>query len=95
MSRKEELEDRVNLAAMGKQVLNNKAYQTFFTARKAHIFGVFCDTTKDQGDVREEAWRTMVNLTALEKYFNDSLTTGKMAEVELKEENMLTSAKGK
>ena len=84
---KEQLEREVALANMGKQVLGNEAYKTFLTIRKAQIFDVFCNTTKDQEDVREEAWRTMKNMNALEEYFRVSLETGKMAEQSLKQES--------
>ena len=80
MTEKEQLEQEVSFANMGKQVVNNEAYIQAITARKAQIFDVFCNTKKDQSDVREEAWRTMKNMDALEAYFQDILTTGKMAE---------------
>jgi hypothetical protein len=82
----EQLEREVTLAAMGKQVLDNEAFKHFLTLRKAQIFETFCNTTKDQEDVREEAWRTMVNMNALEQYFKTTLETGRMAEVSLKQE---------
>ena len=78
--RKERLEKDIERAALGKQVKNNPMFQESITARKAQIFDVFCKTKQEQGDVREEAWRTMKNLEALEKYFDQLLTTGKMAE---------------
>ena len=78
-----QLSDEVELASLGKQVVNNKAYINALTLRKAQIFEVFCRTKQDQSDVREEAWRTMKNLTALEDYFNNILTTGKMAAITL------------
>lgn len=81
---KEQLEQESALAHMGKQVLDNKAYQEFFIARKAQIFDLFCKTKQDQSDVREECWRTMVNMHALEEYFRISLETGKMANISLK-----------
>jgi len=75
----QQLKNEVTAANMGRQVLSNKAYQDALTIRKAQIFEVFCNTTKDQADVREESWRTMKNMTALENYFNQLLATGKMA----------------
>ena len=81
---KEQLEREAAMSQMGQQVLNNEAFKTAITVRKAQIFDVFCNTSKDQGEVREEAWRTMVNITALEGYFEELLTTGKMAETTLK-----------
>jgi len=83
---KEQLENEVTFANMGKQVLSNEAYKQAITIRKAQIFDVFCNTKKDQEDVREEAWRTMKNMDALEQYFENLLTTGKMAETTLKED---------
>lgn len=81
-----QLEQEVAFAAMGKQVVNNAAYKQAMTIRKAQIFEVFCDTTQEQSDVREEAWRTMKNMNALEQFFETALTTGKMAEASLKAE---------
>ena len=80
MDNKEQFEQEVAFANMGKQVVNNEAYKQAITARKAQIFNVFCNTKQDQSDVREEAWRTMKNMSALESYFEQILTTGKMAE---------------
>jgi len=76
----DQLKREVALAAEGKQVLNNPAFKNALVIRRAQIFDVFCNTKKDQEDVREEAWRTMKNMDALEQYFNEMLSTGKMAE---------------
>jgi hypothetical protein len=84
MNEKEQLEQEVDLAQMGKNVLNNEAYKQAFTARKAQIFDVFVNTKQEQEDVRQEAWRTMQNLNSLEEYFRIILETGKMAEMSLK-----------
>lgn len=86
MNSKEQLENEIAFANMGKQVVNNEAYKQAMTARKAHIFDVFCRTKPDQVDVREEAYRTMVNMIALETYFDTLLTTGKMADAQLEAE---------
>ena len=67
-------------AQMGKQVIDNAAYKQVFLVRRSQIFEIFCLTKKDQEDVRDEAWRTMQNLNALEEFFNQALTTGKMAD---------------
>jgi hypothetical protein len=67
-------------AALGQQVINNEAYKQAMTLRKAQIFETFCNTKQDQPDVREEAWRTMKNMNALEDYFRILLETGKMAD---------------
>lgn len=80
----EQLERELSFAAMGKQVLSNAAYQQAMTTRKAQIFDVFCRTGQEQSDIREEAWRTMKNLDAIEEYFRVLLETGKMAEETLK-----------
>jgi hypothetical protein len=76
-------EQEVAFAAMGKRVTDNPAYRQAFDIRRAKVFDVFCNTKQDQSDVRDEAWRTMQNLNALEQYFNDLLTTGKMAQQDL------------
>jgi hypothetical protein len=88
---KEQYEREVAFANMGKQVLNNDAYKQAMAVRKAQIFDTFCNTKKDQDDVREEAWRTMKNLDALESYFQQLLDTGKMAEASLKQSEDNTS----
>jgi len=80
----EQLEQEAAFAAMGQQVINNEAYRSAITTRKAQIFEIFCNTSQDQHDVREEAWRTMKNMDALESFFDQLLTTGKMAEETLK-----------
>jgi len=77
---KEQLDREISFANMGKEVVNNEAYKQAITIRKAQIFDVFCKTSQDQTDVREEAWRTMKNMDALEQYFTTILTTGKMSE---------------
>lgn len=76
----EQLKRESEFAQMGKQVVNNKAYQDAIAVRRAQIFEVFCNTKHDQSDVREEAWRTMKNMDALEQFLNNILTTGKMAD---------------
>jgi len=81
---KDQLEREVNFAAIGQAVVKNAAYQQAFTIRKAQLFEAFCKTKQEQIDIREEAWRTMQNLNALEDYFKQLLTTGKMAEISLK-----------
>lgn len=81
---KDKLESEIEFANIGKKVIDNPAFQQAMTIRKAQIFDVFCKTKQDQTDVREEAWRTMQNMNALEQYFKQLLTTGKMAEETLK-----------
>ena len=81
--KQEQLEREAEFAAIGEQVLKNTAYQQAMITRKAQIFELFCKTKQEQGDVREEAWRTMQNINALEDWLNTALTTGKMANMEL------------
>jgi len=81
----EQLKEEITLAQMGQQVVNNHIYKQAFIARKGQLFDIFCKTKKDQEDVREEAWRTMQNLNALESYFEQVLNTGKMADIKLNE----------
>jgi hypothetical protein len=81
--KEETLVEQVRLAEMGQQVVNNEAYKQALIARKAHLFEVFCSTSQDQSDVREEAWRTMQNLKALEVYFQQVITSGKLSEEHL------------
>ena len=80
---KDQLENKVTFAAQIKQVVNNPAFQQALILRKSQLFEDFCNTKQDQEDVREEAWRTMKNIIALEDYFNELLTTGQMAETTL------------
>lgn len=70
-------------ALLGKQVLDNPAYNQVFLVRRSQLFDVFSNTKKDQQDVREEAWRTMQNLNAIEEFFRIALETGKMADTTL------------
>ena len=79
MNQEEILKKEIEFAAYGKQVLNNPAFKEVMTVRKAQLFEVFCRTKQDQPEIREEAWRTMQNITALENYLTTALTTGKMA----------------
>lgn len=81
---KEQLDREISFAAMGKQVLNNAAYQEAMTVRRGQVFEVFCKTSQDQSEIRDEAWRTMKNLDAIEEYFRILLETGRMAEETLK-----------
>ena len=81
----DELKLNVKFAATAQQVLNNPAYQAAITARKAELFQTFTETSADQIEERNEAWRTMQNLTALEMYFQDFLINGKIAEQALNE----------
>lgn len=89
--KEELLGEQYKFAQMGQQVLNNEAYKSAITIRKAHLFDVFSHTTHDQADIREEAWRTMQNLAALEQYFNEVLTTGMMAEEQLSQLQKLSN----
>jgi hypothetical protein len=82
---REELERQVSFANLGRQVLNNEAYKSAFTTRKAHLFNVFSRTTPDQVDVREEAYRSMQNLLSIEAYFDEILESGKMSQQTLDE----------
>ena len=84
MDKIEKLGEESKYAQMAQQVVNNEAYKQALMIRKGHLFDVFCSTGKDQGDIREEAWRTMQNLKALEAHFEEVLTTGMMAEEQLK-----------
>lgn len=79
-----QLEREVELGNQGRLVLNNVAFRSAFDLRKAEIFLSFTDTTYDDPEGRDEAWRTMQNLISLEQYFDDILTTGKMASDTLK-----------
>ena len=79
----DQLNEESKLGQMGLQVLNNHVFKQAMIARRAQLFDVFSKTTKDQGDIREEAWRTMQNLKVLEQYFEDVLNTGKMADMKL------------
>lgn len=83
----QQLEDEVDFANLGHQVLTNKAYQTFLTARKAQVFQEFCQTKADESEIRDEAWRTMKNLEAMEKYFKKALQTGTLAQKTLELHN--------
>ncbi len=84
---KDHLEREVEFAAIGRQVLDNAAFQQALTARKAQIFEQFCRTGPQDAEIREEAWRTMQNMQALEDYFTRLLSTGKMAQTELEKFN--------
>jgi len=84
---REQLTEESKLGQMGQQVLNNHVYKQAMVAREAHLFEVFCNTKRDQDDVREEAWRTMQNLKCLQQYFDQVLTTGKLADNQLEELN--------
>jgi hypothetical protein len=91
MKDKHDTQDQLNeeskLGQMGLQVLNNEVYKQAMMARKAQLFEVFSNTKHEQADVREEAWRTMQNLKVLERYFEQVLTTGKLADNQLEELN--------
>lgn len=82
-SQLEQLERESDFAQMGKQVLNNEAFKQALTVRKSQLFEIFCLTKFEQSDVRDEAWRTMQNMNALEEFFRMALETGKMADITL------------
>jgi len=77
---KEILESEVSNAAHSQQVLNNPAYREAFIARKAKIFDNFCKSKPEEVGKRETAYLEMRNLLSLERYFEKSLQSGKMAE---------------
>lgn len=81
----EQLKRESEFAKIGQQVINNEAFKQAMAIRKAQIFEIFCLTSQDQADVREEAWRTMRNMEALEEFFNRALTTGNMADQQLEQ----------
>lgn len=81
---KKQLDREVEFANMGRQVLKNQAFNEAFTVRSAQIFTDFCKSKEDETEIRDEAWRSMQNLNAIEDYFRQLLETGKMAESSLK-----------
>ena len=81
---KEIHENAVVMANHARQVLTNPAYQEAFTARKAKLFDIFCNSKAEESDKRDEAWREMQNLIALERYFNKVLQSGRMSGETLK-----------
>jgi predicted glycosyltransferase len=85
----EHLTEESKLGQMGLQVINNHIFKQAMIAREAQLFETFCNTKRDQEDVREEAWRTMQNLRCLQQYFDEVLTTGKLADIKLEELNKL------
>lgn len=85
--KEEHLKRESEFAKMGQQVVNNEAFKQAIMTRKAQIFEIFCNTTHEQADIREEAWRTMKNMDALEDFLIQALTTGKMADQQLDEIN--------
>lgn len=82
----DELRLDVKFAETTHQVLNNEAYKAAMTLRKAELFEAFSSSTAGQEEVREEAWRTMQNLRALEDYLREFLMNGKVAEQLLNED---------
>lgn len=83
----DQLNEEVKIAAMGQQVLNNEAYKAAIMTRKSQIFDGFCRTGAEQSDIRDEAWRTMQNLLALEDFLKTALQTGEMADKTLESLN--------
>lgn len=86
-NQKEQLSEESKFAQMGLQVVNNEAFKQAFMVREAQLFELFSNTKQDQVAEREEAWRTMQNLKVLRQYFEQVLTTGKMADTQLEELN--------
>jgi hypothetical protein len=82
---REHLTEESKLGQMGQQVLNNHVFKQAMLARKAQLFDIFSKSKKEQTEEREEAWRTMQNLKVLEQYFEQVLTTGKLADSQLDE----------
>ncbi len=82
---KDDHKQNVAMGNEGQKVLSNVAYKHAIAMRKGHLMNVFCNTKAEQSDIREEAWRTMQNLTALESYFQQMLTTGTQSDEMLNE----------
>jgi len=80
---KEQFKREVELARMGKQVLDNEAFKQAMLARKSQIFDIFCKTKPDQVEVREKCYLTMINMLAFEEFFHLSMETGNMADMSL------------
>jgi hypothetical protein len=91
--RKKDLEIAIGDANSASQILNSHVFKSAFDVRRANIFDVFCSTKADQPEVRDEAWRTMQNLLALERYFKEIIESGKFSQKELESLNKLEGAK--
>lgn len=73
-------------AARGREaqsVLNNSIYKESLVIIKAQMFDAFVRSNADQSAEREEIWRRMNNLDALEKQLTSVMTTGKLGEATL------------
>ncbi len=79
----EQLESESKMGYHANQVMSNPAFKQAMLLRKSQIFDVFCKSKAEQCEVREEAWRTMVNLLALEKFFQQTIDTAKMSDKQL------------
>lgn len=80
---KQNLGDSVKFGGLASQVIDNPAYQAAITMIKATIFEDFQNSGPEDAEQREEAWRTMKNLNALEGLFNDFLADGCLAKEQL------------
>ena len=61
-------------------LINNAIYQESFILLKAQMMKAFQDTRYDQSEERDEIWREMKVLGAVERQIKAVMQTGKFAE---------------
>jgi hypothetical protein len=80
---REQLEREVEIANDTRLLVSNPVFKAAMAVRKAQVFTDFTSSKADEIERRNEAWRTMQNLLALEAYFTNALQSGKLAELSL------------
>ena len=69
----------IEQGAQAKALKNNTFFSQLMADRKSQIFEKFCRTAADDNAERDELWRTMQNLKAIERHINEAIHTAVMA----------------
>lgn len=75
-------EEEVLRGNESRAILNNPLYQEAIMTLRGQMMEQFTKTTHDQSDERDEVWRTMKVLDAIERQLESIMSTGKLASVE-------------
>ena len=71
---------QLSRASLAQQVLSNSIYMESFNLIKAKFMDDFTKTSFKQSAERDELWRKMQTIEAVESYIIDVMETGKIAE---------------
>ena len=75
-------QEEIRRANEAKMITGSPLYQEAFMILRGQMMEQFTKTKHDQSEERDEVWRTMKCLDAIEKQFASIIKTGKLAIVE-------------